>query len=233
MSLSLQESCQSYERHARRQKRMLSFADYNKTYFTCLPAEQQVEEKFKRTVSQAGKAHGYPIRTRLMSLYHNLTTSNADVTSKVTAVVPSASNSFVHAQPKYSKAVRMNIRAPPTPEVETTLSETTETKETDKEWTLAEYVDAVRASDLKEANGLMVHFVPTHGSPKSLHSLASKLTKVTWEAIRGKEGHTIKMKDGSQMDLSEYELNAEDVKQFVRNRKKKVEGPYFVRFSCI
>jgi len=35
------------------------------------------------------------------------------------------------------------------------------------------------------------------------------------------------------MDLSECEMNTEDVKQFVHNRKKKVEGPYFIRFSRI
>jgi len=28
-------------------------------------------------------------------------------------------------------------------------------------------------------------------------------------------------------------MNAEDVQQFVHNRKKKVEGPYFIRFSRI
>ena len=174
-----------------------------------------------------------------MSLHRHLTTSDADVASKVTAVVPSASNSFVHTQPKYSKAIRMNIRAPTTEAMEATettteaMEATTTTKATETEkWTLVEYVDAVSVTDLKEANGLMVHLVPIYKG-LSLQSLASKLTKTTWEAIRGKDGHTIKMKDGSQMDLSDYELNKEDVKQFVRNRKKKVEGPYFIRFSRI
>ena len=220
MSLSLQESCQLYERHARRQKKPLSFADFNRQHFTCLPADAEVETAFKSAVTKAGKAHGWPIRQRLISLHRRVTKSDVgEIASKVSAVVSPSQNSFVHEQPKYSKAIRMNIRAPEGAQEE--------------RWTLEEYVDTVRQSELKENKGLMVHFVPTtKGEP--LSSLASKLTKTTWEAIRGKSESTlIKMKDGSQMDLSECEMNAEDVKQFVHNRKKKVEGPYFIRFSRI
>jgi len=119
----------------------------------------------------------------------------------------------------------MNIRPPE--EVE----EVEEVEEA-KEWTVPEYIAAVRASDLKENKGLMVHLVPTHrGAP--LSSLASKLTKNTWEALRDNTDSPIKMKDGSLMDLREHKLNVEDVKSFVQNRKKKVEGPYFIRFSGI
>ena len=219
MSLSLQESCKLYERHARRQKKPLSFAEFNRQHFTCLPADKQAETAFMSTVVKVGKAHGWPIRTRLVNLYRRLTKSDVDeVASKVSAIVSPAQNSFVHEQPKYSKAIRMNIRAP---------------TEDAGRWTLEEYVDAVSQSELKENKGLMIHFVPpTKGDP--LSSLASKLTKPTWEAIRGNsESTVIKMKDGSHMDLSKCEMDAEDVKQFVRNRKKKVEGPYFIRFSRI
>ena len=67
-----------------------------------------------------------------------------------------------------------------------------------------------------------------------MSSLASKLTKTTWDAIRGKAADTsIKMKDGIMLDLSTFALNQEDVTNFVRNRKKKVQGPYFIRFSSI
>ena len=225
MSLSLQESCQLYERHARRQKKMLSFAEFNRQHFTCLPADVEVESAFKTSVTKTGKAHGWPIRGRLMSLYRRLTKSGVDeVASSTSAVVSTAQKSFVHEQPKYSKAMRMKIRAPEAVEPE---------EVTPEEWTLEGYVDAVQRSELKESKGLMVHFVPQKkGEP--LSSLASKLTKTTWEAIRGKcESSVIKMKDGSQMDLSECEMDADDVKQFVRNRKKKVEGPYFIRFSRI
>ncbi len=220
MSLSLQESCQLYERHARRQKKMLSFADFNQQRFTCLPADAEVETAFRGAVTKVGKAHGWPIRARFKSLHQRLTKSDVnEVASKVSAVISPSQNSFVHEEPKYSKAIRMKIRAPEGIQEE--------------RWTLEEYIDAVRQSELKENKGLMVHFVPT-SKGDSLSSLASKLTKTTWEAIRGKsEAMVIKMKDGSQMDLSEYDMNAEDVKQFVHNRKKKVEGPYFIRFSRI
>ena len=225
MSLSLQESCQLYERHARRQKKMLSFADFNRQYFTCLPADVEVETAFKGAVSKTGKAHGWPIRARFKSLHQRLTKSDVDkVASKVSAVISTSQNSFVHEDPKYSKAIRMKIRAPEAVQEEAVQEE---------RWSLEEYIDAVRQSDLKENKGLMVHFVPT-AKGESLSSLASKLTKTTWEAIRGKsETLVIKMKDGSPMDLSECDMNAEDVQQFVHNRKKKVEGPYFIRFSRI
>ena len=220
MSLSLQESCQLYERHVRRQKKPLSFADFNRQHFTCLPADAEVETAFRGAVTKAGKAHGWPIRARFKSLHQRLTKSDVnEVASKVSAVISPSQNSFVHEEPKYSKAIRMKIRAPEGIQEE--------------RWTLEEYIDAVCQSELKENKGLMVHFVPTTKGD-SLSSLASKLTKTTWEAIRGKsETMVIKMKDGSQMDLSEYDMNAEDVKQFVHNRKKKVEGPYFIRFSRI
>ena len=227
MSLSLQESCQLYERHVRRQKKMLSFADFNRQHFTCLPADTEVETAFRGAVTKAGKAHGWPIRARFKSLYQRLTKSDVDkVASKVSAVISPSQNSFVHEEPKYSKAIHMKIRAP---EGVQAVQEGVQ----EEGWTLEEYVDAVHQSELTENKGLMVHFVPTtKGEP--LSSLASKLTKTTWEAIRGKsEAMVIKMKDGSQMDLSECEMNAEDVKQFVHNRKKKVEGPYFIRFSRI
>lgn len=225
MSLSLQESCRLYERHARRQKNILSFADFNNKHFTCLPADAETEAQFKRVVSKAGKASGWPIRARLTSLHRSLLKSDAVVASTLSAVVPSASNSFVTNHPSYSAAIHMNIRPPE--EVE----EVEEVEEA-KEWTVPEYIAAVRASDLKENKGLMVHLVPTHrGAP--LSSLASKLTKNTWEALRDNTDSPIKMKDGSLMDLREYKLNVEDVKSFVQNRKKKVEGPYFIRFSGI
>ena len=229
MSLSLQESCKLYERHARRQKKTLSFAEFNLQHFTCLPADAEVESSFRNIITKTGKAHGWPIRTRVMSLYRRLTKSDVDeVASKVSAVVSSAQNSFIHDQSEYSKAIRMNIRAPAA-SVKSPESEPSEPES--EHWLMEEYIDAVRDSDLKENKGLLVHFVPTTKG-ESLASLASKLTKSTWESIRGKSA-VIKMKDGSQMDLSKCEMNQQDVQQFVQNRKKKVEGPYFIRFSRI
>lgn len=225
MSLTLQESCQLYERLARRQKVIPTFAEFNKQNFTCLPVNEQVECDFVAAVIKARKAEGLPIRSRLFSLYRRLTKSDVDhVAQEVVATPAPAAKSFVVSEPKYEKAMRMSIRAP-TPPVEHEAGPVP--------WTLEEYVEAVRTSGLGESKGLMVHFMPPYkGDP--LSSLASKLTKTTWEAIRGKSAETsIKMKDGTMMDLSSAQLDADDVKKFVRNRKKKVEGPYFIRFSSI
>ena len=71
-----------------------------------------------------------------MSLYRRLTKSDVDeVASSTSAVVSSAQKSFVHEEPKYSKAMRMKIRAPEAVEPE---------EVDDKEWTLQEYIDAVQ-----------------------------------------------------------------------------------------
>lgn len=225
MSLTLQESCQLYERHARRQKAIPTFAEFNKQHFTCLPVNEHVEGDFIATVAKARKAEGLPIRSRLFSLYRRLTKSDVDnVAQEVVATPSPAVNAFTVSEPKYEKAMRMSIRAPEAPE---------DNEDEETPWTLEDYVKQVRASGLSEAKGLMVHFMPKmKGDP--LSSLASKLTKTTWDAIRGKSSETsIKMKDGTMMDLSSIQMNADDVKKFVKNRKKKVEGPYFIRFSRI
>ena len=229
MSLTLLESCQQYERHARRNKVVLSFAEFNKQHFTCLPANESVQTAFVTALAKARKAEGLPIRGRLFSLYRRLSKSDVEsVAQKVEPVAAPATNSFTVTEPRYEKAMRMNIRPP---EVKEDVFDAPE-PEPDR-WTKDDYVKAVQDSGLQAANGLMVHFIPeVKGTP--LSGLASKLTKNAWEVIRGKSAEsTLKMKDGTTMDLTQFELNKEDVRNFVRNRKKKVQGPYFVRFSSI
>jgi len=224
MSLTLQESCNLYERHARRNKSLQSFADFNKQHFTCLPGNADVERDFVSAVGKARKAEGLPIRGRLFSLLRRLTKSDiSEVASSPQAVSSPATKSFALSEPNFDKAIRMNIRAPSPAAVD----------DTPDTWTLDAYVEAIQKSGLAEPKGLMVHFMPEQrGEPIS--SLATKLTKSTWEAIRGKTEETsIKMKDGTMMELTSVRLNEEDVKKFVHNRKKKVEGPYFIRFSGI
>ena len=79
----------------------------------------------------------------------------------------------------------------------------------------------------------MVHLVPT--SPTDdLTALACKLTKNNWNALIG-QGNTTKlsMRNGSTFDLTGVELNNDDVVSFKQEHKKKKQGPYFIRFSCI
>jgi len=102
-------------------------------------------------------------------------------------------------------------------------------------WTLESYKSAVTSSAsvlLKEAKGLMVHLVPEK-KESSLEALACKLTKSTWESLRGKSDSPMKMRDGSTLDLTTVALDESDLAEFVQNRKKKIVGPYFIRFSRI
>ena len=223
MSLSLQESCKMYERTCRRQKAIPTFAAFNKEKFTCLPSNDAVESDFKSSVLKARKAYGMPVTRRLPSLYHKLSGISKPTVQLPAAVVSSSEKSFVYDNEKYDGAMKMSIRPPACPDEG-------ELKEDDL--TMEEYVAMVEKSPLKEAKGLIVHLVPQkRGEP--LSSLSCKLTKKTWEALRGKKDIPVKMKDGSELDLKTVQLNVDDVRNFVKSRKRKEEGPYFIRFSRI
>lgn len=223
MSLSLQESCKMYERTCRRQKAIPTFAAFNKEKFTCLPSNDAVESDFKSSVLKARKAYGMPVTRRLPSLYHKLSGISKPTVQLPAAVVSSSEKSFVYDNEKYDGAMKMSIRPPACPDEG-------ELKEDDL--TMEEYVAMVEKSPLKEAKGLIVHLVPQKRD-EPLSSLSCKLTKKTWEALRGKKDIPVKMKDGSELDLKTVQLNVDDVRNFVKSRKRKEEGPYFIRFSRI
>lgn len=223
MSLSLQESCQMYERQCRRQKKTVTFAQFNSAHFTCLPSNDKVETSFNVAVTKARRAEGVPIISRLPSLFRSLTgCASPPQSSMPSSVVLPVQNSMPVSVPSYDDAMRMNIRPP----------QAVEGERKEGEFTLEEYVEMVKASPIQEKKGLIVHFAPSV-PPGALSSLASKLTKNTWEVLRGQKNVPLKMKDGSEFDLNLVELNVNDVKQFVSDRKKKKEGPFFIRFSRI
>lgn len=231
MSLSLQESCKMFERQTRRQKTIPTFAAFNKEKFTCLPENGVVESEFKSALLKARKAYGIPVTRRLPSLYHKLSGVSKPVSvSPPSAVVASSEKAFVYDNEKYECAMKMNIRPPDCISTPLTEEVTEEVKEDDL--TLEEYKDIVQKSQLKEAKGLIVHFVPQKRG-EALSSLACKLTKNTWEALRGKKDNPVKMKDGTELDLKSIQMDIDDVRKFVKSRKRKEEGPYFIRFSRI
>lgn len=233
MSLSLRESCKMYERQTRRNKTIPTFAEFNKQKYTCLPENEVVEAEFKSALLKARKSYGMPVTRRLPSLYHKLSGIDTPVsTLPASAVVASAEKAFVYDNVKYEGAMKMNIRPPNC--LSTPVSEVNEASEELKEddLTLEEYKDMVQKSQLKEAKGLIVHFVPQKRG-EALSSLACKLTKNTWEALRGKKDNPVKMKDGTELNLKNIRMDIDDVRQFVKSRKRKEEGPYFIRFSRI
>tara|TARA_B110000977_G_scaffold175079_1_gene229532 strand:- start:2508 stop:3308 length:801 start_codon:yes stop_codon:yes gene_type:complete len=103
-------------------------------------------------------------------------------------------------------------------------------------WTKSSYKEAVRCNPsilLKESNGHMVHLVPFQQDGASFEGLACKLTKSIWETLRGKSMEPLKMRDGSSLQMSTISLDEGDLAEFVQNRKRKVLGPHFIRFSRI
>lgn len=223
MSLTLRESCQMYERYCRRHLDTPTFEAFNAKHFTNLPSNDKVFDEFKRVLLSARRASGVPVTRRLPSLFHKL----SDLTSAA-SVVPSvqvrtAERACRASSSEFESGLRSSIRPPRS------------SNSCEETWTLSSFKDAVSSSPsvlLKESKGLMVHLVPEKKGA-SLESLSCKLTKSTWESLRGKSSAPIKMRDGSILDLSTVALDESDLAEFVQNRKIKIKGPYFIRFSRI
>lgn len=226
MSLSLKESCLKYERYCRRNKDTPTFESFNQKHFTCLPNDNAAYNDFKRVLTGARRSSGLPVTRRLPSLWARLSgETKFDAEPAPAVAVRTLEKSFQSSVPKYEKSLKNSIRPPQRP---------SKAVSSDK-WTVQEYKEAVRSSKsvlLTEAKNLIVHLIPEEKTG-SLESLACKLTKSTWESLRGKSDSALKMRDGSVLEVSSISLDECDLAEFVRNRKKKIEGPYFVRFSRI
>ena len=110
MSLSLKESCQSYERYCRRHSDTPTFEAFNGKHFTNLPSNPEVYADFKRTLTAARRATGLPVTRRLPSLFHKL----SGVSSAVVAAEPRAVVQVKTAE-KASKAPGGEPMPPPPP----------------------------------------------------------------------------------------------------------------------
>lgn len=225
MSLTLKESCQMYERYCRRNADTPTFEAFNAKHFTCLPRDADIYNNFKSVLTSARRSAGLPVTRRLPSLWHRFAGEE-----KVVAVPPpvvqvkTSEKAFVGHD--FESALRNNVRAPPLQAMK---------DEEPTTWTLEAYKEAVQNSRsvlLKEHKNLIVHLVPEERS-MALESLACKLTKTTWETLRGKSAAPLKMRDGSMLSVESLALDESDLAEFVRNRKKKIGGPYFIRFSRI
>ena len=217
-----------YERYCRRHSDTPTFESFNARHYTCLPQNDEVYEEFKRVLTSARRSRGLPVTRRLPSLWSRFTGEEKVVAAPPPVVqLKTSEKSFRSSMPKYDSAMRNNVRPPMAP---TSISD-----EPPATWTLDAYKQAVydsRSVLLKETKKLIVHLVPEERSA-SLESLACKLTKSTWEILRGKKNDPLKMRDGSTLSLDTVSLDEGDLAEFVQNRKKKIEGPYFIRFSRI
>ena len=216
-----------YERYCRRHKDTPSFESFNAEHFTCLPHNPAVYDDFKSVLTSARRSSGLPVTRRLPSLWHRVRQEEKVVVVAVPAPVvqvKTSEKSFVG--PGFETCLRNQVRAP----VEQTKSD-----KPPMTWTLEAYKEAVQNSRsilLKESKNLIVHLVPEERS-EDLESLACKLTKTTWESLRGKSAAGLKMRDGTVMSVESLSLDEGDLAEFVRHRKQKIAGPYFIRFSRI
>lgn len=236
MSLTLQESCQMYDRYCRRHSDTPSFEEFNAKHFTCLPNNPEVNAEYERVLVAARRATGIPVTRRLPSLYKKLSGSKPRTPSQPKVQIDNQFNSFKSTVPVSS--MKMNIRQPTVSE-ENISTEEEQVEEQDQtvtpKWSVEEYKQEIAQNKsilLKEASGHMVHLIP-ETKKGSFESLACKLTKSTWETLRGKSKADLKMRDGSTISIDTISLDEGDLAQFVNDRKSKKPGPHFIRFSRI
>ena len=219
-----------YERFCRRNDFTPTFEEFNKKNFTCLPTNNVIFKEYRRYLVSSRRAAGIPVTRRLPSLFKRLSASDESISRVITPsvqVCPQTS-AFKSAVPPIDNAMRMDIRAPNCISVFK--------KSEPEKWTIETYAAAILKNNsvlLHEANGHMVHLVPEFKSENSFGKLSCKLTKSTWEVLHGKSMNLLKMRDGSSLDISTVVFNEGDLAEFVHNRKKKIEGPHFIRFSRI
>jgi len=241
MSLTLKESCTLYERYCRRNKKIPTFEEFNRQHFTCLPTNSVVFKNFQTAIITAKRAEGLPIRRKLPSLFKRFDLSPSDESEEVLTSEPQ--KAFVsHLTPSYENGLRMNIRHSTKIQHDThtdsimpeSATETETETETDLAWSLETYKKDLATSTnpkLKEASGMMIHFVPpTRCAP--LEALACKFTKKCYETLQGKASNPLKMRDNS-IWAAGANWNQDDVTAVLQMRKKKMAGPYFIRVSGI
>lgn len=244
MSLTLKESVSMYDRYCRRHLDTPTFEDFNKANYTCLPSNREVFEEYSRVLKAARNATGVPVTRRLPSLYHKLSGKKMMIKSvrPPQVQIPPQTASFKASMPPLEQSVKMNIRAPDCisskpvlKEVVPVKTKATKKKVSEPTWTLESYKNELTKDKsilLKESGGHMVHLIPDK-KRGSFESLACKLTKSTWETLRGKSEAPLKMRDGSFLDMKAVSLDEGDLAEFVQARKSKMKGPHFIRFSRI
>lgn len=115
------------------------------------------------------------------------------------------------------------------------VQEVQKIEEVTENWSVESYQEELSKNKsvlLKETGGHMVHFIP-QVRRGSFESLACKFTKSTWETLRGKSEAPLKMRDGTNLEISSVSLNDGDLAEFVHKIKKKIVGPHFIRFERI
>jgi len=256
MSLSLKESCSLYDRYCRRNSDCPTFETFNSSNLTCLPVSNQIYDDYKRVLMTAKRATGLPVTRRLPSLFRKFSSmGKSEVATSFKPSVQVSYRTLSHKSnvPSILSSVKMNIRqkspsdrfstAPTTAsDVQKSPSDRFSTAHSVQgtsseqlDWTRESYAEAVNKSKsilLKESNGLMVHLVPEKKG-ETFEKLAVKLTKSTWDILRGKSDDKLKMRDGSSFSISSVRFNEGDLAEFIQNRKNKIQGPHFIRFSRI
>lgn len=233
MSLSLEESCKKYVAYVRRHKDCPTFESFNAEYYTNLPEDPETYDYFSKQLANAKKATGLPVTRRLPSLMkrfknHFDPPQQAEPMASVQIRPPLKAVSAGFARP-----IRHSIRSPEPIIPEQAIPEQAIPEQVKE--TFEEYKQEIMSSKsilLKVKGGLLIHLVPENMS-KEFEKHACKLTKNTWDTLRGKSELPLKMRDGSIKNMSTIQLDQSDLALFINNRKKKIDGPYFIRYSEI
>lgn len=241
MTLTLKESCRLYEQYCRRRTSTPTFEEFNEKNGTCLPSSDTIYTEFKKSIEFARKNEGLPIRSRLKSLYNQLSKeSPKSIAKSIPSVQIRPTPNNTSSIPSITNSFSMNIRTPEKPEKASIKNE--ELKKVESEdvmnWSTESYKKLLSSTSCKkviEPNGLMVHLVSSSGisTEEELRATSCKLTKKAWNTLLGKSDDTLTMRDGSSLKMSSIKMDNSDLQKFVTSRKKKENGPYFIRFRTI
>jgi hypothetical protein len=238
MTLTLKESCRLYEQYCRRRTSTPTFEEFNEKNGTCLPSSDTIYTDFKKSIDFARKNEGLPIRSRLKSLYNQLSKESPKSIAKNRPSVqirPASSNSS--SIPSITNSFSMNIRTPEKASIKNEEMKKVESED-GMNWSTESYKKLLSSTSCKkviESNGLMVHLVSSSGisTEEELRATSCKLTKNAWNTLLGKSDDTLTMRDGSSLKMSSIKMDSSDLQKFVTSRKKKENGPYFIRFRTI
>jgi hypothetical protein len=221
MSLNLEESCKKYVSYCRRNKDCPTFEEFNANHYTNLPHDPDTYSYFYKQLAIAKKNTGLPVTRRLPSLMKRFK-NHMDIPNQA---IPSPSVQIRPAlkalckMPTDSTPMSMSIRAPLVLPKSALVS-------------FEDYKKRIFESKsilLKVKGGLLVHLVPATFS-SDFEKKACKLTKKTWDTLRGKSEAPLKMRDGSMLNMSTIQLDQSDLALFINDRKNKKDGPYFIRY---
>ena len=228
-SKNLIESCRQYERyHRNTDKPLMKFAAFNRAHGTSLPENRaEVESKYLKTIQRARQAEGVPVRRRMRSLHSML---NGMEPAKVAPQEPMLVQSKDGVVGIYTGG--SSVRRAWTNEL-CDYNPETFSKATEKDLQEA-FMDAVLQQEnpkLTSKANMVMHVMPKEESSQpEFEKLTVKLSSSV-KPLLMVESRSGQLMTVAMTIMAVMSINADDIKQMLKDIKKKKSGPFCVRMD--